>query len=211
MNALTAASSYAPRMDLNTWSAAHADAVGVAPGTYMNINAGFFSASMEHHRALLEEWRNLMTRRKPFDLWHGDQGALNAILDKYSVPKVLVGEKADWNQTWLNESLSREGDGIAAFLGDEAVGWGAYARCLQPRSDAAEFEFIGFEAPNYRNLQATRDRFANVKLLLVEKLVWIYDGTVPFDSDGASQSTAACWKCRGSRREFPGGIRIPQP
>ena len=94
----------------NTWDQRHADAIGVAPGTYMNINAGFFSASLEHHGPLLEEWRNLMTRRKPFDLWYGDQGALNAILDKYSVPKVLVGDKADWNQTWLNERLAAPGD-----------------------------------------------------------------------------------------------------
>jgi hypothetical protein len=92
----------------NTWTDAHTEAVGVRPGTYMNINAGFFSASMEHHGALLEEWRNLMTRRKPFDLWHGDQGALNAVLDKYDVPKALVGEKSEWNQTWLNEKLARE-------------------------------------------------------------------------------------------------------
>jgi hypothetical protein len=92
----------------NTWTQVHAEAVGVRPGTYMNINAGFFSASMEHHGAILEEWRNLMTRRKPFDLWHGDQGALNAVLNKYDVPTVLVGDKSEWNQVRLNEELARE-------------------------------------------------------------------------------------------------------
>ncbi len=93
----------------NQWDERHAEAIGVRPGTYMNINAGFFSLSLEHHGQLLEEWRNLMTRRKPFDLWYGDQGALNAILDKYSVPKSLVGDKVDWNQTWLNQTLAKKG------------------------------------------------------------------------------------------------------
>jgi hypothetical protein len=100
----------------NTWNEAHAEATGVRPGTYMNINAGFFSASMEHHGAILEEWRNLMTRRKPFDLWYGDQGALNAVLDKYGVAKGLVGDKCDWNQTWLNEKLAREDLVVVASL-----------------------------------------------------------------------------------------------
>jgi len=80
----------------------------------------------------------------------------------------------------------REGDGIAAFLGDTAVGFGAYARCLRPREDALDFEFIGFESPNYRGLQATRDRFSQVTFTLHEKLVWVFDGEVPFDSDGDS-------------------------
>ncbi len=80
----------------------------------------------------------------------------------------------------------REGDGIAAFLGDQTVGGGAYARCLRPRSDAADFEFLGFESPDYRYLDATRNRFSNINFSLVEKLVWIHDGTVAFDSDGES-------------------------
>jgi hypothetical protein len=92
----------------NTWDERHEEAIGVVPGKYMNINAGFFSASMDHHGAVLQEWRNLMTRRKPFDLWYGDQGALNAILDKYSVPKILVGDKSQWNQTWENEEFARQ-------------------------------------------------------------------------------------------------------
>ena len=33
----------------NTWTDVHAEAVGVRPGTYMNLNAGFFKPSMEHH------------------------------------------------------------------------------------------------------------------------------------------------------------------
>jgi hypothetical protein len=94
---------------LNSWDARHSEAVGVPAGTYVNVNAGFFSASLQHHGQLLEEWRNLMTRRKPFDLWYGDQGALNAILDKYGTPKILVGDKEDWNQTWLNERFAKEG------------------------------------------------------------------------------------------------------
>ena len=147
---------------LNTWDDRHADAVGVRPGTYMNINAGFFSASLEHHGPLLEEWRNLMTRRKPFDLWYGDQGALNAILDKYSVPKVLVGDKADWNQTWLNETLAREGRVVVHSLsppmlrhrdgrriyGWHGCGWCRYWHCLgidHYRKDQGEIEKMGRE------------------------------------------------------------------
>ncbi|MEO1450784.1 MAG: hypothetical protein AAFV07_14740 [Bacteroidota bacterium] len=93
---------------VNNWDAKHEAAIGVAPGAYMNINAGFVSLDMEVHGAIVHEWRNLMTRRKPFDLWYGDQGALNAILDKYDVEKFTV-EKTLWNQTWLNESMAREG------------------------------------------------------------------------------------------------------
>lgn len=80
----------------------------------------------------------------------------------------------------------REGDAVAAFLGDQAVGWGAYARRLRPRSDAADFEFIGFESADYRYLQSTRDRFSGINFRLREELVWIRDGTVEFDSDGES-------------------------
>src|ERR1700722_10752307 len=51
----------------NTWTNAHTEAIGVRPGTYVNINAGFFSASVDHHEPILDEWRNLMTRRNAFD------------------------------------------------------------------------------------------------------------------------------------------------
>lgn len=141
----------------NTWDESHADAVGVRPGRYLNVNAGFFSASMRHHGAIIEEWRNLMTRRKPFDLWYGDQGALNAVLDKYGVPKVLVGDKADWNQTWENERLAA-GDSVVVerlsppvlrhkggrrIYGWHGCGWCRYWHCIgidHYRTDPAEIE-----------------------------------------------------------------------
>lgn len=141
----------------NNWDESHTEAVGVRSGSYMNVNAGFFSASMEHHGAFLEEWRNLMTRRKPFDLWYGDQGALNAILDKYAVPKVLVGDKSDWNQTWLNEELAKD-DSIAVaslsppvlrhqngrrIFGWHGCGWWRYWHCIgidHYRKDKSEIE-----------------------------------------------------------------------
>ena len=91
----------------NHWDSRHQEAIGVDPGAYMNINAGFISLDMEVHGPIIHEWRNLMTRRRPFDLWYGDQGALNAILDKHSVPKHTL-DKVLWNQTWLNESMARE-------------------------------------------------------------------------------------------------------
>jgi hypothetical protein len=142
---------------VNSWGEAHAEATGVRPGAYMNVNAGFFSASLEHHEAILEEWRNLMTRRKPFDLWYGDQGALNVILDKYGVPKVLVGDKADWNQTWLNEQLAHDGTVVVDTLvppvlrhtdgrriyGWHGCGWYRYWHCIgidHYRKDPAEAE-----------------------------------------------------------------------
>ena len=142
---------------VNTWGEAHAEATGVQPGTYMNINAGFFSASLNHHVAILEEWRNLMTRRKPFELWYGDQGALNAILDKYGIAKVLIGDKADWNQTWMNETLAKEGMVVVDNLSPPVVrhqsgqriygwhgcGWCRYWHCLgidHYRKDPAEIE-----------------------------------------------------------------------
>lgn len=143
----------------NTWDARHTEAVGVRAGTYVNINAGFFSASLREHRYVLEEWRNVMTRRKPFDLWYGDQGALNAILDKYSVPKIYVGRKEDWNQTWLNESLARDGlihvesltppilrhqDGRRIF-GWHGCGWYRYWHCIgidHYREDPKEIEHM---------------------------------------------------------------------
>lgn len=147
---------------LNTWDERHTDAIGVAPGTYMNVNAGFFSASLEHHGPLLEEWRNLMTRRKPFELWYGDQGALNAILDKYSIPKVLVGDKSDWNQTWLNERLARGPQVVVGSLrppvlqhedgrriyGWHGCGWCRYWHCIgidHYRKDTAEVEKMRLE------------------------------------------------------------------
>lgn len=80
----------------------------------------------------------------------------------------------------------REGDGIAAFLGDVNAGGGAYHRCLKPRSDSHEFEFFGFESPDYKFLDLTRLRFPNISFTLIEKLVWTFDGTVDFDSDGES-------------------------
>jgi hypothetical protein len=92
----------------NQWTDVHAEAVGVRPGRYMNINAGFISVSMAHHAHVVHEWRNLMTRRKPFDLWWGDQGALNAILDKYAVEKTCLDSRL-WNQTWLNGTMASEG------------------------------------------------------------------------------------------------------
>lgn len=93
----------------NNWDERHFEAIGVAPGRYVNVNAGFFSLSLDHFDWLIEEWRNLMTRWKPFDLWHGDQGALNAILDKYGVRKSFVGHGADWNQTYYCEKLAKNG------------------------------------------------------------------------------------------------------
>lgn len=91
----------------NTWGKEHEDAIGVQPGSYVNINAGFISLNMQHYGCIVHEWRNLMTRRKPFQLWYGDQGALNAILDKWGVKKHLLDKKL-WNQTWLNEPMARE-------------------------------------------------------------------------------------------------------
>jgi len=92
---------------INEWDARHQDAMGVEPGRYLNINAGFISLDLDRHGPVIHEWRNLMTRRKPFELWHGDQGALNAILDKWGVPKHTL-DRVLWNQTWLNEDMARE-------------------------------------------------------------------------------------------------------
>jgi hypothetical protein len=101
----------------NNWDERHREAVGVAPGRYMNINAGFFSLDMKRYGWLMHEWRNLMTRRKPFDLWYGDQGAFNALLDKYDVKKVLL-DRVLWNQTWLNAQMAaaNEVDRVAGVL-----------------------------------------------------------------------------------------------
>lgn len=297
----------------NHWDERHQEAIGVEPGSYMNINAGFISLDMQVHAPLIHEWRNLMTRRKPFDLWYGDQGALNAVLDKNGVHKYTL-DKVLWNQTWLNESMAkegacelvqngkevyayyppqeerimgwhgmgwhklwhqigidhyrkdnaeerkrfflesqgkspkaivdifkyflfldndnpplsqeehllipkpgrkvfidcgvREGDGIAAFLGDEQVGYGAYFKCLKSRSDAHEFEFIGFESPDFRFKETTRERFAHVPFHLHEQLVWTYDGKVLFDSDGESMD---CRLLEVSRTEDKDPWRHPNP
>jgi FkbM family methyltransferase len=78
----------------------------------------------------------------------------------------------------------REGDAIAAFLGDKTVGFGNYYKCLQQHTDQDEFEFVGFESPDYKYLEDTRSRFQDYKFSLIEKLIWTYDGLVDFDSDG---------------------------
>jgi lipopolysaccharide biosynthesis glycosyltransferase len=117
----------------NNWDQRHVEAIGVEPGIYMNINAGFISLSMEKYGSIVHEWRNLMTRYKPFDLWYGDQGALNAVLDKYGVEKTCR-DKVLWNQTWLNErmaienkcSLLKEDDRLFVQyepLGARIMGW----------------------------------------------------------------------------------------
>ena len=80
----------------------------------------------------------------------------------------------------------REGDAVAAFLGDREVGGGAYYNCLLPRLDAHEFSFIGFESPDFRFKELTRKRFENISFRLLEQLVWTYDGMVEFDTDGES-------------------------
>jgi lipopolysaccharide biosynthesis glycosyltransferase len=88
----------------NTWEKKHQEASGVMPGTYMNINAGFVSLDMKKYAPIVHEWRNLMTRRKPFG---HDQAALNAILDKWNIAKHVL-DKVLWNQTWLNEAIAKE-------------------------------------------------------------------------------------------------------
>lgn len=80
----------------------------------------------------------------------------------------------------------REGDGIAAFLGDREVGEGRYHQCLRPRGDALDFELFGFESPRYADNQRTRERFSGLPFTLIENLVWVHDGWVLFDSDGLS-------------------------
>lgn len=102
----------------------------------------------------------------------------------------------------------REGDGIAAFLGDTTVGCGSYARCLRLRQDAAEFEFIGFESADCKFLQATRERFSKQRFTLIEKLVWVHDGWVKFDSDGeACDSRLLQVSCRDGETPW----RHPSP
>ena len=102
----------------------------------------------------------------------------------------------------------REGDGIAAFLGDQDAGNGGYYHCLRPRDDAHEYEFIGFEAPNFEGKELTRARFAHIPFTLVEKLVWTYDGEADFDSDGVSLD---CRLLEVSRTEDQQPWRHPNP
>jgi hypothetical protein len=93
----------------NEWDDWHAAAIGVEPGIYVNINAGFFSLSMHHHAGIMHEWCHLMTRRKAMDRLFADQGALNVILDKRAVPKTAL-EPEFWNQTGLHHSMTRNGE-----------------------------------------------------------------------------------------------------
>lgn len=280
----------------NEWDQRHEEAIGVKPGNYMNINAGFITLNMDLHGSIVHEWRDLMTRRRPFDLWYGDQGALNAILDKRGVKKHVL-DKVLWNQTWLNKRMAeedrcalvegdpvethvfyepksarimgwhgagwdklwhqigidhyrkddeverlkfyqecqgksplpvvkifekflfmslfhqplrrnghllepplkarkvfldcgaREGEAVAAFMGDRSGRDGAYFNCLKRHDDAHEFDFVGFESPGYKNKVQTIERLAGLRFTLIEKLAWTYDGEVEFDSDGISDDS----------------------
>jgi FkbM family methyltransferase len=109
---------------------------------------------------------------------------------------------------WFIECGTREGDGIAAFLGDKEAGGGAYYNCLLPRTDAREFSFIGFESPDFKFKELTRKRFEHVNFKLVEQLVWTYDGTVAFDSDGESSD---CRLLEVSRTQDTEPWRHPNP
>lgn len=91
----------------NCWTPEHHGATGVPPGRYMNVNAGFLTFNLAYHQHILWEWRNLMTRKKACDLWYGDQGAINVVMDKYHTEKRLL-DKRLWNQTHLNEKMARE-------------------------------------------------------------------------------------------------------
>jgi len=92
---------------INSWGIEHEMVTGVKTGNYININAGFLSLDMDVYGFIVHEWRNLMTRRKPFDLWYGDQGALNVVLDKWGLEKMTL-DKVLWNQTWLNNEMANE-------------------------------------------------------------------------------------------------------
>ena len=107
---------------MNSWGIEHEMAVGVKPGNYMNINAGFVSVDMNLYGHIIHEWRNLMTRRRPFDLWYGDQGALNAILDKWKLEKYTL-DKVLWNQTWLNSELAQENRCLLIHEPDDIHVW----------------------------------------------------------------------------------------
>ena len=102
----------------------------------------------------------------------------------------------------------REGDAIAAFLGDKEVGGGQYYNCLQPRDDAGDFSFIGFESPDFKFKEATRKRFEQIRFELIEQLVWTYDGVVEFDTDGESYD---CRLLQVSRTEDVEPWRHPNP
>lgn len=102
----------------------------------------------------------------------------------------------------------REGDAIAAFLGDRQVGGGAYYNCLLQREDAQSYEFYGFEAPTYIGVSQTKDRFAHVDFTLIDRLAWVYDGEVIFDSDGSSLD---CRLLEVSRTEEREPWRHPNP
>lgn len=96
---------------LNRWGERQHAFCGVKPEIeYPTINAGFINFSLDHYDFVLEEWRNIMTRRGHHDQWCADQGALNAILDKYEIEKVQVGDKLQWNQTGIGTLAS--GDDI---------------------------------------------------------------------------------------------------
>jgi FkbM family methyltransferase len=102
----------------------------------------------------------------------------------------------------------REGDAIAAFLGDQEVGGGEYYNRLMPRDDAHEFSFIGFESPDFKFKEETRQRFAHLPFELKEQLVWIFDGSVEFDTDGESYD---CRLLEVSRTENVEPWRHPNP
>jgi len=102
----------------------------------------------------------------------------------------------------------REGDGIAAFLGNREVGDGRYYECLRPRDDAFEFELIGFESPRYAGNPRTRERFSGLPFTLIENLAWIHGGWVLFDSDGLSPD---CRILEVSRTESAAPWRHPNP
>ena len=161
----------------NTWGEAHREAIGVEPGTYLNVNAGFFSLDMAVHGAVIREWRDLMTRSRPFDLWYGDQGALNAILDKYCVPKTAL-DPLLWNQTWLNEELA---------AGDAVV---RHGRRLLHRPTGLQVK-----------CQATRQQGLNrfiARRLLLDKLEMLRTGAVA--SERARVEKIRRQKRRRSRR-----------
>ncbi len=101
-----------------------------------------------------------------------------------------------------------EGDAVAAFLGDQQVGSGVYYQRLKRHADASQFDFLGFEAPTYKFLMRTRQRFAHLSFSLVEKLVWTFDGTVAFDTDGESSDSRLL---EVSRTESTEPWRHPNP
>ncbi len=102
----------------------------------------------------------------------------------------------------------REGDAIAAFLGDTEVGGGEYYNRLLPRNDAHEFSFIGFESPDFKFKEDTRKRFERLPFELKEQLVWTFDGVVEFDTDGESYD---CRLLEVSRTEDVEPWRHPNP